>query len=801
PWAPFRSLADFEYTEIAIRSNMAKQTVDSQLHLLHTSWAKRSKITLSGYSDMMNVLSSAQDFCVNFQKGSLTRTYRGKAYTFEFCFRDPWKWVVSLVTDPTLASSICWYPVRKYLHSGTSVQRLFDEPQTAEMWWNIQDSIIKTSQHPHCFLPLLVWLDKGNVTRKVKLHPMILRASFLPSIIRNASGNGGGILLGYVPSVSPALSLRTRPNEAEKAEQRIFKQEVYHGVQEVVFGSLRKPAEIGECITCADKVTRVLFPGIPYAALDGEEAWAYTCTRASNANFPCARCLVPHHELGSITATFPLRTTASMQNVFQRARAALTAAEKSNTLKAAGLHDVVNFFWSLPHSDPYKAVSYDTLHKDDLGKFGKHIYPVLVKVLEDGGLAGKLNQNMNQIPSWVDLKHFHQITTLEYVDGKDMFHILKCIVPCIVQLLPRNSSLLRCIHSFARIRMMVDLNCINEDHLSRLEGYIARYQHFCQLVSQEYDKSFVFPKQHDLCHIISDIREKGVTHNYSTRPGESFQQEARQAYERTNKKNVDPQITRIDGYQEVVARIRLEVDESERINKAGLNPDPLTDPSSIPHGEVHHSNLTSTEKLKQHLSDPSKHWKLGADLRRRWISCSDLQMTVPRTLGFKDLGQRLHKFLKTFVSPDLDKNANIELRQYHCLTLRYVSCIDWTLQADLLRSNPSFNGRPRYDCALLNTGSKNLEFVRLHLLLTCQLPSGELHDVALVSKLRGSTKWKPKTVWDGCVVYREQNTTEYVLLKYLIRGAHFISFYDIQQPNAYHLNSFIDGDWFIRAGN
>ncbi|THU84437.1 hypothetical protein K435DRAFT_870260 [Dendrothele bispora CBS 962.96] len=711
PWAPFRSLADFEYTEIAIRSGMAKQTVDSQLRLMHTSWTKRSKITLSGYSDMINTLSSAQGICVRFQNGSLIRTYRGKSYTFEFCFRDPWEWVVSLVTYPTLAGSICWYPVCKYLHSGTHVQRLFDEPQTAEMWWNIQDTIKKTNQYPHCFLPLLVWLDKGNVTRKVKLHPMIAQASFLPNIIRNTSGNSSGVLLGYLPSVSQIVGFHDPANEAEKAEQCIFKLEVYHGILEVVFESLQKPAKIGECINCADKITRVLFPGIPYAALDGEEAWAYACIRAANANFPCPRCLVPHHELDLITGAFPLRTTASMESVFWRARAAPTATEKSNILKSVGLHDVANFFWSLPHSDPYKAISYDTLHKDDLGKFGKHIYPVLVRVIEEAGLTGKLNQNMNQVPSWSNLKHFRQITTLEYVDGKDMLHILKCIIPCIVQLLPRNSSLLRCIHSLAQIWMMIDLNCISEDHLSRLKGYIARYQRFCQLVSQEYDKLFVFPKQHDVSHIISDIREKGVTHNYSTRPGESFQQGARQAYERTNKKNVDPQMTRIDGYQEVVARIRLEVDESDRISKtdSDLNP-PLIDPSSA-QPDKDYSNTVGDKTLKQHLSNTSKHWTLGADVRRRWISCLDLQTTVPTTLGFKDIGERLHKFLKAFVSPNLASNADIELRQYHFLTLRYVSCVDWTLQADLLRSNPSFNGKPRYDCALLNTDSKKFEFV------------------------------------------------------------------------------------------
>jgi hypothetical protein len=54
---------------------------------------------------------------------------------------------------------------------------------------------------PHCFLPLVLWLDKGNITKRVKMHPIILRAAFLPRRIRNASGNGGGVLIGYMPMV------------------------------------------------------------------------------------------------------------------------------------------------------------------------------------------------------------------------------------------------------------------------------------------------------------------------------------------------------------------------------------------------------------------------------------------------------------------------------------------------------------------------------------------------------------------------------------------------------------------------
>ena len=50
-------------------------------------------------------------------------------------------------------------------------------------------------------------MDKGLVTKRVKKHPILLRAAFLPGDIRNASGNGGGVLVGYMPVVRAIFKL------------------------------------------------------------------------------------------------------------------------------------------------------------------------------------------------------------------------------------------------------------------------------------------------------------------------------------------------------------------------------------------------------------------------------------------------------------------------------------------------------------------------------------------------------------------------------------------------------------------
>jgi len=68
----------------------------------------------------------------------------------------------------------------------------------------LQDALpeMSSSGHRHCYLPLDLWLDKTDVSTTIKMHPIVLRALWLPSLVRNASGNAGGVLIGYMPIVS-----------------------------------------------------------------------------------------------------------------------------------------------------------------------------------------------------------------------------------------------------------------------------------------------------------------------------------------------------------------------------------------------------------------------------------------------------------------------------------------------------------------------------------------------------------------------------------------------------------------------
>ncbi|KAJ7599598.1 hypothetical protein C8J56DRAFT_1011188 [Mycena floridula] len=483
PWAPFRSMADFEFTESAIQGLLSKKLVDKMLTGIHGSWsAHKSTLSIHNHSEMEAVLVSARQY---FKKAHIEVTYQGQPQSFDFSYRDPWEVMVALASDPSLAPHSTWHSARKFMCRGgviaEELERLFDEPFTGDEWWETDSALpdIKKDSYTHCYMPVHIWLDKGNVTTKVKKHPMLLRAAWLPSKIRNASGNEGGVLLTYVPIVTDPGAPDER-TEQEKYDFQQFKKEVYQSVVQVVNGDTFK---------FGDGKVRVGHPGIEIESMDGEEIAHWTGVRAATAQHPCPKCLVDKCDLHRLSSKSTMRTTSLMRDALTRARSAPNKTARGKILQDFGMHDFKN-------SDPYSAASYD---------WGKHLWPLLLRVLEELKASERFNANMANFPQWPKLKHFSAVTNIEYSDGQAFFDILKD-------------------------------------------------------VSVRHKKNFDFFKQHWTSHVVEDIRKKGSTVNTTTRPGEGFQQEAAQAYKQTNGRNAEDQMSRIDENQEAIASIRMNID-------------------------------------------------------------------------------------------------------------------------------------------------------------------------------------------------------------------------------------------------
>src|SRR5437016_8223911 len=100
---------------------------------------------------------------------------------------------------------------------------------------------------------------------------------------------------------------------------------------------------------------------------------------------------------------------------------------------------------------------------------------------------------MREFPSWNSLKHFNHVSTISFTDGQSFYDILKvcfslyyqgtlelfciqCILPCIVQLLPRNSSLIHCIRACQCYRIVIGLLCMTDRRFKHLKELIKKYE-------------------------------------------------------------------------------------------------------------------------------------------------------------------------------------------------------------------------------------------------------------------------------------------------------------------------------------
>ncbi|KAJ7204211.1 hypothetical protein C8J57DRAFT_1454650 [Mycena rebaudengoi] len=709
-----------------------------------------SRLTINNSDEMQKVLASARKYGAK---------YRGEVQEIKFAYRDPWEWIMTLLDDSTLA---------------------------ATMIYN-SDELPAADPYPHCLFLLHWWLDEGLVTKRITMHPMVVRTLAQPAQVRNASGNGGGTLVGYMTRVCDPTDPTNR-NTPQTLEFARYKMKIYQRILAMIFASLKSRSWNGEALRCFDGLVRIFHPGVLICSLDGKEAAYFNACRAALANFPCPKCLVHKSDLHRMSQIFTLRTIANMKKVFLRASSQHSKTKKEAILKDSGLHDIEHFLWDFRFSDPYTAYSYDTLHSDDLGKWGHHLWDLLLDELEKIEKKAPFAENMRGFPRWPNLKHFNEVTTIHFTDGQSFYDILKCVLPCIVQLFPPNNVLVNCIRAYVRYRIMVGMHCMTEGRLQRLQVFIEDYEYWCTRVTEVYGKNFDFFKQHAASHVVKDIRDKGTTNHGSTRPGEGFQQEARQAYVRTNCKEVEQQMVRIDETQEAMARIRMTINNYD---KSKLKTAESSDPDEA----------RDDEEEDETPVDPqtTDHWTFGAPFPGRLMNSRAVEEMEGGSRPFANFDLRLRTFISTsWPEEGIKFEDMITIRRFKCAHITYQSLEDWRGARDIIRCNPRFHQRPRYDSLLVNMTDPGLHFARAHALFRCNLPSGRHLDIALIGMFKQS-RWKPKTLWAGCQIQEEVKEYSFLSMEHVIRGALLAPVSSSSSESIHFVVDTIDADMFLRT--
>ena len=108
----------------------------------------------------------------------------------------------------------------------------------------------------------------------------------------------------------------------------------------------------------------------------------------------------------------------------------------------------------------------------------------LIELVQKHGTISTLEQSQT-LRQCVNHNIWWRTSILWHSEGKFSCSSLKqaqfilswqCILPCIVQLLPKNSIFIKCIQAYQRYRLMIGLNCMSERRLQRLSEIIESYK-------------------------------------------------------------------------------------------------------------------------------------------------------------------------------------------------------------------------------------------------------------------------------------------------------------------------------------
>ncbi|KAK6974605.1 hypothetical protein R3P38DRAFT_3132210 [Favolaschia claudopus] len=258
-------------------------------------------------------------------------------------------------------------------------------------------------------------------------------------------------------------------------------------------------------------------------------------------------------------------------------------------------------------------------------------------------------------------------------------------------------------------------------------------------------------------HGLKNFQLKGTSRNMNTRVGEGFQQEVSALYKKTNGKDAEHQISILDENEETMARLDMAVNAWQE-------------------------SQAESEELKLIAGDDSdqeKHWKLGSPEspilpRRLEVLRSDNRL-------YHNFDMRLREYLASChpASP-IRLEDDIKILPCKTLVVNYQSMVNWKGERDILRCNPKFHNKSRYDSIIFSAENNPLALGKLELVFRCFLPRGVTLDLAMVR------------------TYRNSSSPTFISLEHVERGALLCPVFGASKEVFYIIDC-IDEDMYLRV--
>ncbi|KIJ58589.1 hypothetical protein HYDPIDRAFT_178048 [Hydnomerulius pinastri MD-312] len=794
PWEPFNSRLDFDAADLALEACLSVAQTERLIKLIRRGNLKQEEFTLRNFKDIRSRWEAASHRVTPFTHEKLSLAFHQKEFKFDLYYRPLWDWICDLLRDPKFGPHFVFDAQRLSKYDGKQFVRFFDEPWTANSFWDHQSKIPPNAKP----LAFILYADKAKLSSfgRAKGYPVIARCANLPVHIRNGEGIGGGRVVGWLPIPKEDPEFANKPGFVN------FKNAVWHESFLRILHSLAQWTEDGGWVNCWDNIARLFYPLILILAADYEEQMVMALLRGLMSGFPCPICLVPKSELSSAEGgTYPHRTSEETQALITEARAQNRIEDKEKILKSQSLRDVDSSFRIMKRSHVFPALSFDRLHYNHEGLFGDHLFVELQRYIKSAGRAAiaEVDNNFSVMPRWRNLNHFDEVMSITFSDGSKHQDIAKLIVFAAHSVLdPRTHKLayllLRCIRLYVEFEMYAGLEVHTTETIEAGRHSLAQFSMFMEKYikksARESDKNWNFPKKHLPFHLFDDIEAKGATRNFGTEYNEKMHGPIKESFlRRTNFKNIAGQILRFDHWNLVSEYISSEIATYDahmsRSGSPGVDEDDVGDMDSNQLHETSHVHLGAKQKRstlqaveEQHIDDEAfRNFQSRLSIYMT-NTCKALDIPLPT-------GARSIEFL-----PD------DEVTEYRFLKVQFESSVDWRPSMDYLRCSPCFHNVDRHDCIIVKT-DKGFIFARLAFVFTFTIGSTE-YPTALIHPYDAPCQQLPKDkhfhFWR--VKPQPRARSCFISVRSIIRGAALTS--DPSEPADYLVIDTVDSDMFLR---
>ena len=148
------------------------------------------------------------------------------------------------------------------------------------------------------------------------------------------------------------------------------------------------------------------------------------------------------------------------------------------------------------------------------------------------------------------------------------------------------------------------------------------------------------------------------------------------------------------------------------------------------------------------------------------------------------------------------KTAFEQISPFQLLRVNFESTVDWRVTTNLLRVNPKFHGKPRYDCVVIKVDDNSYIFARLLFIFQLKVFEKEYH-IALVLPLDIPPGLKNRQrdidLRFTSLRARHRSLSVFISVESIVRGSLLAADYESEYPDEYVVVDMVDSDLWLRV--